>query len=397
MVRISFYPRHPNLYRKRIDHVDRGVRVGDWVAVYTAENQFIGYGIYNPKSEIEVRLVSYQNLPDSNYWDSELDRAVALRRNTLQLDAVTDSYRVIHAEGDRCPGLVVDRFGEVLSAEVFSAAMYYRTPEILARLAERLGTTQTLIQTSPQFESQEGHIFEPISGLKQESTIIREHGTRFRVRFAGGHKTGFFCDQRDNRKMLAQFCEGKSVLDLCCYTGGFSVQAKKLGKADEVIGVDLDEAPLKLAKENADLNQVRIRFVQADVFPFMRDMVRQKKQFDVVVLDPPKLIRSRAEIEEGTKKHYDLNRLAMQLVKPGGILLSCTCAGLLPRDEFQRLLYSAARQAGEPLAPPNEDGWTPRGPRTMQIFADTGAAPCHPIDSQYPESEYLRAFWMRMS
>src|SRR5690606_29946886 len=177
----------------------------------------------------------------------------------------------------------------------------------------------------------------------------------------------------DNRRMLASLCRGKSVLDLCCYTGGFAVQAKKLGQAEEVIGVDLDEAPLRLARENAALNQVRVRFVQSDVFPFMRDMLRAGRQFDVVVLDPPKLIRSRAEIDEGTRKHFDLNRLAMQLVRPGGLLLSCTCAGLLPQDEFLKLIYSAARQAGGPEGPPDEEGRVRHLPRPMQILAKTGA------------------------
>ncbi|HTN75151.1 MAG TPA: class I SAM-dependent rRNA methyltransferase, partial [Pirellulaceae bacterium] len=307
---------HPTIFQKRVDHVDSRARPGDWVAVYHGDRQLLGYGLFNPRSEISVRIVRWgSELPDDAFWDQLLDDAVALRRDTLKLDAVTDSYRVIHAESDGLPGLVVDKLGDTLSAEAFSIGMFHRAPQVLERLAKRLGTKHTIIQTSPQSLPQEGFSSEPITSpdLPQQVTI-QEYGTRFRIRFEGGHKTGFFCDQRDNRRMLAQYCGGKSVLDLCCYTGGFAVQAKKLGNAGEVIGVDIDEEPLELARENANLNQVRVKFVQSDAFTYMRDMLQNGRKFDVVVLDPPKLIRSRAELDEGTRKHFDLNRLAMQLV-----------------------------------------------------------------------------------
>jgi 23S rRNA (cytosine1962-C5)-methyltransferase len=275
--------------------------------------------------------------------------------------------------------------------------MFQRAGAILQRLAPLCGTRHTLIQIGPQTPAHEGFSSPPIAspGLRA-SVTIQEFGTRFRVHFAEGHKTGFFCDQRDNRRRLAEFCRDRSVLDLCCYTGGFAVQAKRLGGAAEVTAVDLDEAPLKLARENADLNQCRIRFVQADVFPFMRDMLRGGRQFDVVVLDPPKLIRSRAEVEEGTRKHFDLNRLAMQLVRPGGLLLSCTCSGLLPEAEFVKLLCAAARQAGDPLPGQVDVEFPRRGPRSMQVLMRTGAAADHPVASNCPETEYLKAVWMRL-
>lgn len=387
---------HPSIYRKRLDHVDSQAQPGDWVKVESADGQGMGYGWFNPKSEIPVRVVFPANTtPSEEAWDKLIDRAVSLRQNILRLDDVTDSYRVIHAEGDFLPGLVVDRFGDTLSAEVFSLGAWRRVEAIMERIARRLGTTHTLIRTAPNVLPQEGFDAPPISseGLR-DAVTIQEYGTRFRVRFEGSHKTGFFCDQRDNRRRLADFCKDRTVLDLCCYTGGFSVQAKKLGCASEVTGVDLDESPLRNAQENANLNQVRIKFVQADVFPFMRDMLRAGRTFDVVVLDPPKLIRSRAEIDEGTRKHFDLNRLAMQLVAPGGVMLSCTCAGLLPAEEFSRLVVSASRQAGDPIGP-SDGEFQRRGPRPMRILAKSGAAPDHPIASNCPESEYLQAIWMQ--
>ncbi len=386
------------VFRKQIDSVD-GARAGDLVAVYSKTKQLLGYGLYNSRSEMALRMLwRSSELPTDASWDDKLQSAVQLRRELLNVDKVADTYRIIHAEADGMPGLMVDRFGDVLSAEAFSLGMYRRASALLDRLAERLGTTHQIIQTSPHFQAQEG--FDPSTitspGCPTE-VIVQEYGTRFKVKFEGGHKTGFFCDQRENRKKLAEFCESKTVLDLCCYTGGFSVQAMALGKAKEVIGVDLDEAPLQVAKENANLNQVRARFVQSDAFNYMRDMIAAGKQFDVVVLDPPKLIRSRVEIEEGTRKHFDLNRLAMRLVKPGGLLLSCTCSGLLPDSEFVNLLCSAARQSGEEITPARDGKGARHAARSMQIIAKTGAAPCHPVGSNCLETEYLKAVWMVMA
>lgn len=392
--------RHPILYRKRIDRIDPGTRAGDLVAVYDQGDHLMGYGLYNPKSEMVVRMVKFgPELPDDAWWNDRLDLATRLRMETLALDATTDAYRLIHAEADGFPGLVVDRLGDVLSAEAFTPGMFQRAPEILERLAARCETRHTVLRCSPQSEAQEGFVAPPVASAGAPTRVtIQEFGTRFRVMFEGGHKTGFFCDQRDNRRRLAEFCRGKSVLDLCCYSGGFAVQAKTLGGAAETIGVDLDETPLQWARENANLNQARIRFTQADAFAWMRDALRNDKRFDVVVLDPPKLIRNRGELEEGTRRHFDLNRLAMQLVAPGGILLSCSCAGLLEEGEFIRLLCAAARQAGPPLEPRADDdpGQRRHGPREMQILFRTGAAPDHPVSSECRETEYLKAVWMRL-
>ncbi len=302
-VRVGFVPRHPAIYRKRIDKVERA-KAGDLVAVYGPEGKLLGYGLYNPRSEIAVRMLFQgDELPDDARWQERLEQAVGLRRGLLRLDEVADAYRLIHAEADGLPGLVVDRFGEVLSAEVFTLGMYQRAEALLARLAAMCNTRHVLVRGSPQFLSQEGQEPPEIASPElPEQVTIHEHGTRFRVRFAGGHKTGFFCDQRENRRRLAEFSVGRTVLDLCCYTGGFAVQAMRLGKAAEATGVDLDEEPLRIARENANLNHVRARFVQADAFTYMREMIALGRQFDVVVLDPPKLVRSRARIGRWHKK-----------------------------------------------------------------------------------------------
>ena len=390
--------RHPLIYRKRVVRMEGAAQPGDLVAVYVEPDELLGYGLYNPKSEIVIRMLRYgSELPDAAFWKQRLLQAIELRRETLRLEAATDTYRVIHAEGDQLPGLVIDKFGDVLSAEAFSLGMFQRARAILEMLAPLCGAKHWLVQPGPHTLAQEGVEAKPVlSDGCPKGVIVQEFGTQFRVQFAGGHKTGFFCDQRDNRRMLTDFCAGRTVLDLCCYSGGFAVQAMKLGQAKAATGIDLDEAPLAIARENAKLNGVEAKFVQADAFGYMRDMLRNGVSFDIVVLDPPKLIRSRRELDEGTRKHFDLNRLAMQLVAPGGLLLSCSCAGLLSWEAFQRLLNSAARQAGPPMETPWPDGRARHASRNMQIIAKTGAGGDHPIDSVVPETEYLKAAWMRM-
>jgi 23S rRNA (cytosine1962-C5)-methyltransferase len=301
----------------------------------------------------------------------------------------------VHAEGDGLSGLVVDRFGDALSAAAFSLGIFQRSDELMRRLAALCGVRHWIVRVDDQVHGQEGFLADTVRTLQCPGRVtVTEYGTRFCVDLESGHKTGFFCDQRENRRRLAGFCEGRSVLDLCCFTGGFAIQAKRLGNAVEVTGVDLDETAVQLARQNAQLNQVDVRFIHADVFAYMRDMIANGRQYDVVVLDPPKLIRSRREIDEGTRKHFDLNRLAMQLVRPGGLLLSCSCSGLLAAEEFSRLLHSAARQALARHTPARTKELGAGEP--LQILARAGASADHPVAANCPETEYLKAVWMRV-
>lgn len=384
-VRLRTHTFHPLVYRKMIEFVDPNAKPGDLVKVLDRRGEQFGFGLVNPRSEVVLRMLSHTSAPpDETFWQSRLEQAVLLRRDLLQLDSATNAYRLVHAEADGLSGLVVDRYGDILSAEAFSLGMFQRSGELLKRLAALCGTLHTCVRVDTQIHGQEGFLADLTEspGFPQRTTIT-EYGTRFRVVFADGHKTGFFCDQRDNRRRLAELCRDRSVLDLCCYTGGFAIQAKRLGAAREVTAVDLDEKALSLARENADLNQLRINFVLSNAFGYMRDMLHNGRHYDVVVLDPPKLIRSRRELEEGTQKHFDLNRLAMQLVRPGGLLLTCSCSGLLSEEDSLRLLFAAARQAGE-------------NSRQVQLLAKSGAAADHPVAPNCPETEYLRAMWLRV-
>jgi 23S rRNA (cytosine1962-C5)-methyltransferase len=397
VVKLRSTSAHPLIFRRMLEEEAAAARPGDLVQVVDRGGQPFGFGLYNPRSEIVVRMLSYGDQPpDEAFWHQRLARAVALRCETLALDAVADAYRIVHSEADGLSGLVVDRFQDTLSAEIYSLGIYQRSAALLKRLAELCGTRHWTLSVDASVHGLEGFLAEPAysDGCPRQVTIS-EFGTKFRVNFAEGHKTGFFCDQRDNRRQAAQYCRGRTVLDLCCYTGGFAVQAKYLGEAAEVTAVDLDEKAIDLARENAQLNRAKVHFVHADAFAYMRDMLKGGRAYDVVILDPPKLIRSRRELGEGTKKHFDLNRLAMQLVRPGGLLVSCSCSGLLGEAEFTRLLVSASRQAAAPGAGGESLRAAPSG-RRMQILARTGASADHPIAANCPETEYLHAVWMRI-
>jgi 23S rRNA (cytosine1962-C5)-methyltransferase len=373
--------RHPYLYRKRLGEFDKRARHGDLVRLVLPDGATFGHGLFNPRAQIAVRVLALgAEPPDEAWWAARVTSAVGLRRDVLHVEQATSAYRVVHAEADGLPGVAVDRFGDVLSIEAFSLGMYQRVEALGGLLAGACDTKHLLVRCGPGSREQEGFAAEPYGspGLPSHVTIS-EHGTRFRVDFESGHKTGFFCDQRDNRRKLAELCPGKSVLDVCCYSGGFAVQAKVLGRAGEVTGVDLDERAVELARQNAKLNRAQIRFVHADAFSHMRDMVRNGRTWEVVVLDPPKLIRTRDEAEEGRRKCFDLNRLAMQLVAPGGWLLTCSCSGLMPAEEFQRTVGAA----------------TPEGRRGTILYR-TGAAPDHPVAMNCPETEYLKALWLRV-
>lgn len=389
---------HPNVFRKRVRNIPGQVQPGDLVVVAHSDGRHLGYGYLNPTAGVGLRIIRWgADPPDADFWDQLLTRAVSLRNDTLKLDEVTTACRLIHAEGDFLPGLVIDRYDNVLSLEAYSLAMFQRAQSIAERLAAICGTEHWIVRPSPQSETQEGFSAPVISSPNLPRTVtVHEYGTRFRVSFDEGHKTGFFCDQRENRMKLATYCAGKSVADICCYTGGFAIQAKKAGNAADVTGVELDERPLQLAKGNANLNQSRVNFVQADAFAWMRDMVRNGRQFDVLALDPPKLIHSRDELEEGRRTHFDLNRLALQLVRPGGLMVTFTCAGLLSGEDFDKLVRSAARQAGPPVPGSEQDENPRRQPREIQIFDRTGASADHPVAGSCPESEYLKALWLRV-
>lgn len=373
--------RHPYLYRKRLGTIDRTAQPGDIVTLVDVAGAPLGYGLFNPRAELAVRvLCGPGDKPDRAWWTRQLQAALDFRTRYVPWNAQTTARRLVHAEGDGLPGLVVDQFGDVLSMEAFAVGMYQRAPAIAEVLGKLAGARHWVLRPGANSLEQEGFVADPLATDDMpEHVTIKEFGTDFEIDLAAGHKTGFFCDQRDNRKTLAARAGGCSLLDVCCYTGGFSLQALKLGGAKSAVGVDLDETAIAVAKRNAKRNQAAATFHQADAFSYLRDLIARNVRFDVVVVDPPKLIRRREEDATGRQKYYDLNRLAMQVAAPGGLMATFSCSGLLDAAEFQRIVAAAA----------------PEG-RRATLLERTGAGLDHPIALNCPEGEYLKSMWLRI-
>ena len=353
---------------------------GAVVDIIDRDGVWAGRGFFNGHSRITLRLLTSDpnEAIDADFFARRIGKAVELRRKWLNLDAVTDAYRVVFSEGDGLSGLGVDRFGETIVVEFFSAGMFRFRQIIQDVLATHFPDSQFYWFAEEHVQKQESfdcHAMEP-----PPPSVITEHGMRFRVSPGSKHKTGFFVDQRDNRTALARFCAGKRVLDLCCNTGGFSVYAKALGQAEEGVGGDLDEQVIALAKQNANLNQAKIRFVQGDLFTWLRDILPSGQRFDVVVLDPSKQTRDREEIDFALKRYFDMNKLALQAVAPGGIFLTCSCTGLISEEMFLETLRRSAWQAG----------------RSLQILRVAGAGADHPHMVHVPEGRYLKAVFCRV-
>jgi 23S rRNA (cytosine1962-C5)-methyltransferase len=371
---------HPWIFQKMVEKPAGRLPPGSVVDIQDRDGQWVGRGFYNGHSRIALRVLTTERGEsiDAAFFAERLGRAVALRREWLGLDAVSDAYRLVHSEGDGLSGLVVDRFGSNLVLEFFAAGMYRWREAIQAALQVHYPEAHFYWFAEEHVQKQES--IDCRSPEPPPPTVITENGVKFRVAPGGKHKTGYFLDQRDNRRRLAGFCAGKRVLDLCCNSGGFAVYAKALGGADEVTGVDLDEEALALARQNAGLNSVRARFVQADLFSWLRDILGAGQRFDVVVLDPAKQTRDREEIDYALKRYLDMNRLALQAVVPGGLFLTCSCTGLVSEADFLETLRRAAWQAG----------------RTVQVVHVAGAGGDHPYLLHVPESRYLKAVFCRV-
>lgn len=384
---IKYFRFNPLIFKSMVGAVSPDARAGDWVRVYDPEGNPFGEGLLNTSQRARVGLRVVRHGPDARgeaYFAEALERALELRGGWCGLGGDiqrTNAYRIIHSDGDGLSGLVVDRYADLLSVEVHSLGVWRRLPAILDRIHDALGTSRHRIHVDPEIAAMEGIDRREVpSKADTEKVGIVENGIRYEVDFARGHKTGFFCDQRENRARLTRWSAGKRVLDLCCYTGGFSLAAKVGGGAEDVTAVDLDERAVSQAKRNANLNQARVKFVHADAFAYARQMQRNGETWDVVVLDPPKLILSRDSAREGTRKYEDLNSLGASLVKPGGLFVTCSCSGLLDPGDFERAVTRGVHRAG----------------RRFQYLDLTGPGGDHPVFSNCPESRYLKVYWGRI-
>jgi 23S rRNA (cytosine1962-C5)-methyltransferase len=380
---MKYFSFHPAVYPNMLRAVSPDAGAGDLVNVYDKEGQLFGSGFYNPNARVPLRVLQHgEDVLTEDALDARLDAALDLRLKTLRLNDTTDAWRVVSSDGDGLSGLVVDRYADVLSIEVTSLGVWRRLSRWLPKLHAALGTKQHLIEFDPDIARIEGmrHADVPEADAPAPRGVrIRENGVRYQVGFEDGHKTGFFCDQRDNRLKFGRLAQGRRVLDLCSYTGGFALSARVHGGCEDVTAVDLDEKAIAQAKKNADLNQVRIDWVHADTFTWGRQMQQNGALWDAVVLDPPKLVFSRdpEEGQLGRNKYYDMNAVALNLLKRGGLFVTCSCSGLLDVAEFEEIVMRAAH----------------RNKRRLQIIDRTGAGADHPVMSNCPESRYLKVLW----
>lgn len=385
-VQLKYFTYNPAVFPRMLGASSPDAAAGGLINVYDKNGEFFGSGFWNPRSRTPLRMLRHGSEPLSEEdLEEALRRAVAWRREDCRLDEVSGAYRVIHGDSDGLGGLIADRYADVLSLEVSTLGVWQRLDRWLPLLHELCGTRRHVISVDESVARMEGiDTTRAPESAPVGKVRITEHGVRYEVDFAMGHKTGFFCDQRDNRLKLARLAAGKSLLDLCCYSGGFSIQARLHGAA-EVTAVDLDEKAIAMAKRNANLNAengpLRIDFVHADAFVYARQMVRNGKSFDIVLLDPPKFVLGRnEEKEEGLRKYHDLNMLGLQCVRRGGLFVTCSCSGLVSPAEFEKVVIKAAQRLG----------------RRLQILEMTGPGWDHPFLSTYPEGRYLKVLWARV-
>ncbi len=382
-LKTDYNTRHPWIFAKMVNRPRAHLAPGSLVDVYSRGGSLIGRGMYHPGRTVAVRLLTKnpKEKIDAAFVFRRLEEAKRLREDILDIPAKSDGYRLVHGEADGFPGLVIDKFGPVIVVEPFSAG-YLALAGFLAEALEKLyPACRVCFRPDEKTEKNEGVSFAELAKKypAPPSADFTENGLALRVDFSAGHKTGYFLDQRDNRAEVARLARGKEVFDLFCYTGGFGLNAAKAG-AKRVVSVDLDEKAIAVAKENARRNGLEIEYEHRNCFDFLRDRGAQGENADLVIVDPAKLAGVRDELPRALKTYDDINRLALGCVRPGGILVSCSCSGLVSEQQFLSVLANAAGEARVEL----------------QIFKVTGAAPDHPVRTDFPEGRYLKAVFARV-
>ena len=382
----SVLRRHPWVFFGAVERIEGTAADGDIVEVEDARGHWLARGYLNRRSQIVVRLLTGDpDEPiDADFWRRRLREAVA-RREALLRNPDTTACRLVHAESDGLPGLVVDRYGEYLVAQFLTLGVERRKAELTALLADLLAPRGIYERSDVDVRDKEGlpSRVGPLWGDEPPDRLeIRENGIRFWVDVRGGQKTGFYLDQRENRTRVREFCAGAEVLDAFCYTGGFGVYAA-CGGAARVTFVDSSGPALALAWENLALNDqdpARHEFVEGDVPRVLRAFRSAGRRFDLIVLDPPKFAPSAQDVPRAARAYKDINLLAFQLLRPDGVLLSTSCSGAVTPDLFQKILFGAALDAG----------------REAQIIGYLHQSGDHPVALTFPEGAYLKGLVCRV-
>jgi len=374
---------HPWIFSGAIDSVEEGLQPGDLVQVFSAENTFLGVGYFNPNSQITVRMLTFEpRWIDGGFFDDKIGQAVTLRKERV-LNAKTNACRIINSDGDFLPGLIADLYHDVLVVQFLTLGMEKQKSLILPLLEKHFALRAVYEKVSPA-ECK-------IEGMEKESAVlagtlpnnaqteIMENGMRFLIRWENTQKTGFFLDQRDNRKLIRKIAAGKDVLDCFCYNGGFSVAAA-LGGAKEIMSVDISEHAIEAAQLNMKLNAPQTpHFAEKrDVFEFLREDAFEP---NLIILDPPAFCKNKSQIQQSARGYKDINLAAIKKLPAGGLLYTASCSSFITPDLFQKIVFGAAKDAK----------------REVKILAKTANAIDHPISIYHPEGEYLKGLLLQVN
>jgi len=381
----SLLRRHPWVYSGAIDKLHGSPVSGDTVEVRASDGRFLAWAAWSPQSQIRARVWSFEeaDVPGPALLRSRVEQALVLRRG-LALQGVTNAMRLVHGEADRLPGLIVDRYGDTLVAQVLSAGIE-RWRDVLADfLIEQTGCARI-------YERSDAEVRE-LEGLPARTGVMRgdapavsleivEHGLGYAVDVLGGQKTGFYLDQRDNRRRIGELAAGCEVLNCFCYTGGFSFAALA-GGAVSVVSVDSSGPALELARRNAQasgFDAPPTEWIEGDVFRYLREARSQGRSFDLIVLDPPKFAPTEKHAPAAARAYKDINLNALKLLRPGGLLATFSCSGGVSAELFQKIVAGAAVDAGA----------------SATILGRFHAALDHPALLEFPEGEYLKGLLLR--
>ncbi|WP_105189959.1 class I SAM-dependent methyltransferase [Pseudoalteromonas sp. T1lg48] len=376
----SLKRKHPWIFSKAVKKVKGNLALGDTVTVYDSQGKFLATAAYSPESQIRARVWSFDEREqiDVEFFHKRLLRALDVRQHTIAEGGLT-GYRLCAAESDGLPGITIDKFANYLVCQLLSAGAERHKGDLIAALQRIFPDCAIYERSDVDVRKKEG--LAPTTGplvgdAPSAPVLIEENGLTCEVDIIGGHKTGFYLDQRDSRAALERYVKDKEVLNCFCYTGTFGLYALR-GGCKEVTNVDVSQNALDIGKRNVEHNKLDIskaHFVKQDVFKLLREYREQGRTFDTIVMDPPKFADSKAQLTGACRGYKDINMLAMQLLKPGGTLLTFSCSGLMEQNLFQKVVADAALDAH----------------RDLLIVERLNQAADHPISGPYPEGFYLK-------
>jgi len=372
--------RHPWIFSGAIKKVEGKPELGATVAVENAKGSVLALAAWSPHSQIRARIWSFNpdEAIDGSFFEKRIQRAVE-HRQKMGLPEYTNAWRVVNSESDGLPGLIVDKYANVIIIQLLSTGVEYWKDAIVDTLVGLFPGCSIGERSDSESRSREG--LKLAAGIvegkePEEQILIEEYNAKFYVDVRQGHKTGFYLDQRENRQSVARYANGKRVLNAFSYTGGFGITASLRGAAS-VTHIDSSADALDLAGQNVELNGLDLdthEFIRGDVFDVLRSYREKKHTFDLIILDPPKFVESKAQLQKGTRGYKDINMLACELLEPGGVLATFSCSGQVDRDLFQKIVADAAVDAG----------------REVKVMEWLSQAPDHTVDLAFPEGLYLK-------